>query len=72
MINKRIYKSRPMYIEIQENLNDPDGMADITQKISKYQTQLFLIICLDVGEYIDPQEINKQEESKWPISTMGL
>ena len=23
---------------------------------------------LNVGEYIDPQEINKQEEHKWPVS----
>ena len=23
---------------------------------------------MDVGEYIDPQQINKQEEHKWPVS----
>ena len=42
-------------------------MADILRKY-QISDSAFFDYMLDVGEYIDPQEINKQEESKWPIS----
>ena len=41
-------------------------MADIIRKF-QISDSAFFDYMLDVGEYIAPQEINKQEEHKWPV-----
>ena len=65
MINKRILKATDVYKNTRKP-KDPDGMADIIRKF-QISDSAFFDYMLDVGEYLDPQEINKQEESKWPI-----
>ena len=66
MINKRIIKEKDVK-RGSRRPNDPDGMADILRKY-QISDSAFFDYMLDVGEYIVPQEINKQEEHKWPIS----
>ena len=65
LIYKKILKSNDVYKNTRKP-KDPDGMADIIRKF-QISDSAFFDYMLDVGEYIAPQEINKQEEHKWPV-----